>query len=144
MNIACFQNMIIIRSQLLHSFTNTQNTRIRILRIAFYHFISQLRSKLYIFFMNILLAKVIYATCTDDCIKISFRRCFFYLFIITPQILKSITYDIPAYFSIIYEIVCKIYKLCIPFIKHFVKSSPVIHLISYSSVISGRQIYIKT
>ena len=37
-----------------------------------------------------------------------------------------------AYLSVIYKIICKIYKLCIPFIKHFVKSSPVIHLISYS------------
>ncbi len=49
--------------------------------------------------MDILLAKVVNATCTNYCIQISFSRNFFYLIIITPQILKSITYDIPADFA---------------------------------------------
>ena len=33
------------------------------------------------------------------------------------------------------QIVCKIYKLCIPLIKHSVKSSFIIHLFSYSFII---------
>ena len=114
------------------------------MRMGFYDPTCQLRSKFHIFFMDVLLTKVIDTTGTDNCIKISLCRSFFYLIIIAPQILKGITYDITTDFSIIDEIVCKIYKLCIPFIKHFVKSSPVIHLISYSSIIFGRQIYIKT
>ena len=85
--------------------------------------------------MDILFTKVINATCTNYCIQISFRCNFFYFIIITPQIFKSITYDIPADFDIIYKIVCKIYKLCISLIKHSVKSSFIIHLFSYSFII---------
>lgn len=50
--------------------------------------------------MDILFTKVINATCTNYCIQISFRCNFFYFIIITPQIFKSITYDIPADFDI--------------------------------------------